>query len=415
MIQQLKYLFHIFECIFSEIWFLFPSRKIKVIGITGTDGKTTTTHLLYAILNHCGKKVSMISSIEANINGNKCDTGFHTTTPRPFYVRKMMKMAVDGGSEYFLLEVTSHAMTQGRVWGIPFLASVITNITHDHLYFHQTFESYFKAKMSLLLLAKNCFINKDCDAFNKIKKYLHSHNKPFQTFTTKTKNADYTWDSSLKFHVPGAFNKENIMAGYSVSQFLGLPDTEVKQAISAFHLPKGRYDVLSKNPYVIIIDFAHTPHSLEQLLKSVKEIYNPDNTSKIVHVFGSASERDDSKRPFMGTSSSKYCDCIILTEEDYRKEDFNDISEQISKGIDASFTKYDKTNFIKYKNKKSYTIIQDRSDAINAGLSLLSPHDILVLTGKSHEKSLNRNGIEVQWDEYETVKNSAKKILHITI
>ena len=415
MIHKLKYLFHLFECIFSEILFLFPSKKIKVIGVTGTDGKTTTAHLLTHILQQCGKKGSMVSSIEANILGTKIDTGFHTTTPRPFVVRKLLSMAVRRHSEYFIIEVTSHALSQGRIWGIPFLVTVLTNITHDHLYHHKSFENYFASKMKLLLSSKTSLVNRDCTLFSKIKDFLTIHKKAFQTYTTHSHGADTTWDKRITYHIPGLYNKENIMAAYAVCARLSLSDVAIIRAITSFRLPIGRFDIIATQPYIIIIDFAHTPHSLEQLLKSVKAEYGNKDNAKLVHIFGAASERDDSKRPLMGSASSKYADCIILTEEDFRHEPIDEINRQIAEGIDKSFYFYKQDEFLQRKERKTYTMVPDRIEAIHTGFLLLHKGDILVITGKSHEKSLNRYGKELPWDEYEAIKKGAKEILGITL
>ncbi|OGK17006.1 hypothetical protein A2690_02440 [Candidatus Roizmanbacteria bacterium RIFCSPHIGHO2_01_FULL_39_12b] len=411
----LKRIFHIFEGILAEIIFGFPSKRIKIIGVTGTDGKTTTSHLIYHILKSCDHKPSMISSIYADTGDTTYDTGFHTTTPRPIAVRKFLKAAVQSRCDYFILETTSHALSQGRVWGIPYQAGVITNVTHEHQLHHKSFDNYLRSKVKLLIKSKNAYVNKDMQAYKSVRDELKKRQKSFFTYTTKSVGADFTWPKDLITHLNGEYNRQNVMAAYSVVSDIGVTDAEFIKALKSFKLPQGRFDVVYNKSFTVIIDFAHTPNSVNQILSAVRENYYKKGKS-IIHVFGSASERDDSKRPLMGRESARLSDKIILTEEDRRREDISKIFSEIEKGIlKEKFTYLNDEEFSKTSKKKIYTKVPNRYDAISLGISVLKPGDIFITTGKSHEKSLNRDGVEEPWDEYDAVRMALKKYFSINL
>src|SRR3989344_3700928 len=366
-----------------------------IVGVTGTDGKTTNAHLIYHILKTSGKKVSMISSIYADIGGQIHDTGFHVTTPRPWKVRQFLRKAHDLGAEYFILETTSHALAQNRVWGIRFDAAVITNITHEHLYHHGSFDNYLKIKTKLLFQSRTALVNLDSTASQHVINTLTLRKKSFKTFSLKDSKADFTWNAQIKSHIHGEYNRENILAAYSVAQILELDKKAISKAIASFELPQGRLDIVRNKEFKVVIDFAHTPNSIERLLHTIKAELVGKN-GLIIHVFGSASQRDDSKRPKMGEASAQYADIIILTEEDYRKEDPAKICEQIAQGIK-------KQGLVK---DQDYFIVTDRALAIEKAIFMAQRGDVVVVTGKSHEKSLARGGKEYPWDEYKTVRKA---------
>ena len=360
MFQKIKNVYHLFQAILANLWYGFPSRKLKVIGITGTDGKTTTTHLIYHILKDAGKKVSMISTIYAKVGNNEYETGLHTTTPSSFMIQKMLNLAVKNIQEYFVLETTSHALDQNRVWGIRYEVGAITNITYEHLDYHKTYEEYVKTKLKLLKMAEVGIKNTD-NIVNIIKEIPN---------LTK-------------------FNQYNYSTAYMVCHKLGFSDEIILNAMETFQLPKGRLEIVYNKGFKIIIDFAHTPNALLQLLPEIKKKYLKKN-GRLIHVFGAAGLRDFTKRPLMGEVSSKYSDVIILTEEDYRTEDLQEICRQISSSI---------------KNKK-YQIITDRQEAIDKAVKIAETNDVVVITGKAHEKSLCRGKTEEPWNEYKAVKKA---------
>jgi UDP-N-acetylmuramoyl-L-alanyl-D-glutamate--2,6-diaminopimelate ligase len=384
-IQKLKNIFHLTNAFLANVFYGFPSKKITVIGVTGTDGKTTTTHLIAHILKSCGKKVSYISTIFAKIGEKEYDTGFHVTTPNPWLIQKLIKEAVNNKDEYFILETTSHALDQNRVWGINYKIGVLTNVSHEHLDYHLSYEDYLKTKVKLLKKADVAFFNKDDRSYLYVKKMLKGRKKIIE----------YQKLPIIKKNFPNLekFNQENFSAAYLVALSLGLKSEEVLKAIKTFKLPKGRFDLVYDKDFKVIIDFAHTPNAFLKLLPEIRKKYLK-NKGRLIHVFGSAGLRDNTKRPLMGEISSRFADFIILTEEDYRTEDPNKICQEIASGI---------------KNK-NYQVIIDRKKAIEKALKMAKKGDLVVFTGKAHEKSLCRGKTEYPWDEYQAVEIGLKKI-----
>ncbi|MDO8610377.1 MAG: Mur ligase family protein [bacterium] len=385
-IQKIKNIFHLFQAIIANIVYGFPGRKIKIIGITGTDGKTTTTHLIYHILKNAGKKVSMISTVYAKIGDKEYDIGFHVTTPDIFPLQKFLKESVKNGDEFFVLETTSHALDQHRIFGIPFEVSVITNVTHEHLDYHKTYDNYVKTKAKLLLSSKYSIINSDDRSVALLDKILKSHEKKYFSVGFKHKSDFHL--SYLK-KVLG-YNKYNYLSAYSVTTLLNIPEKIIVKAMDTFKLPAGRLETVYKKDFIVIIDFAHTPNAFKEVLPLIRKEYLK-NKGKLIHVFGAASQRDSTKRPFMGKYSDQFSDLTILTEEDCRQEDPNKICNEIAQGI---------------SHKDKYQIITDRQDAINKAILLAQKGDVVVLTGKSHEKSLCRGKKEYPWSEHEAVKKA---------
>ena len=297
--QKIKNIYHLLKAILANIWYGFPSHKLKVIGVTGTDGKTTTTHLIAHILKTAGKKVSFVSSVYASIGGKESDIGFHVTTPSSFSLQKLLKLSADNRDKYFVLETTSHAIDQNRIWGINYEVGVITNITHEHLDYHKTYEEYIKTKLKLLKIAKVGIVNKDDDSYRYIKD---------QKFNIK----DAYQKSKIVDKVPNLtdYNQYNFSAAYSVCKYLGLTDKQILEAMKTFQLPKGRLDLAYDKDFKVIIDFAHTPNGFLQLLPAIRKLYLKKG-GRLIHVFGSAGLRDLTKRPLMGEASAKFSDAIL--------------------------------------------------------------------------------------------------------
>lgn len=381
MWQKTKNLYHLFIAVSSNILFHFPARKLIVIGVTGTDGKTTTVSLIYHILKESGEKVSMLSSIAAYIDGKKYDTGFHVTTPSSFSLQKFLKKALTSGSKFFVLEVTSHAIDQYRIWGIPFKIGVLTNITSEHLDYHKNFENYVKTKEKLLKRSQYAFVNRDDPSYKLLNEAKSS--KSDKSWITYGLSDNFKFDSEVLL---GDFNKLNAFAAIAVCRILGLNDKDIDSAIKTFKMPTGRLDYVYNKDFSVLIDFAHTPNAFEQLLSSLKPIVK----GRLIHVFGSAGERDREKRPVMGEVSSKYSDIIILTAEDPRSEDAKKIIDQIKSGIKSE--------------KVEVRKVMDRKDAIKTAIEIAKSGDLVILTGKAHEKSMNFGKGEIPWDEYKAVR-----------
>lgn len=384
MFQNLKNFFHVLQAVTANIYYGFPSKKLKVIGVTGTDGKTTTTHLIYHILKLGGKKVSMVSSIYAKVGSKEFDTGFHVTTPDVFPLQKLLADSVKNGDEYFVLETTSHALYQNRVFGIRYEIGVLTNVTHEHLDMHHTLEEYTHIKLQLLRHARYAVANEDDQSFKMIK-------------NEKLKVIRYNSNFNLLGKLPPLpkFNQYNYSAAYTISKVIGISDDTILRAMKTFKLPKGRYDIVATKPFTAIIDFAHTPNGIYQILQDVKKRY-VTKRSRLIHVFGSAGRRDQTKRPAMGEASGTFANYVILTEEDYRDEDPVKICNEIAIGLKKKGTPYE--------------IIINRKKAIEKAFEIAKKGDVVIATGKGHETSLCRGSKEYPWDERKTFKNILSKL-----
>lgn len=403
MIRYLKNKYHLIQAICANVWYGFPGNSLKIIGVTGTDGKTTSTHLISHILKCNGKKVSMISTVYAQIGSKTYDTGFHTTTPNPFLIQKLFRQAVENGDEYFVLETTSHRLDQKSLWGINFEVGLITNVTHEHLDYHKTYQNYVESKAKLILMSKISLINRDDQSYPYITKLTKK--KSVKTYGLKNK-ADYMLDFKKIVPEITEYNAYNYLGAYSVCTLLGISSGQIQKCINSFKLPMGRLELVYDGKFKIIVDFAHTPNAVSELLKNIRNKYlNQNKIGKLIHVFGSAGLRDKTKRFEMGYKSGTYSDIVILTEEDYRTENVYNICEQISKGLLQKGFNYIKYNLLQQKDKKKYTIITTRDEAINKSINLASKGDVIVITGKGHEMSLCRGDKEIPWNDIQYVKS----------
>lgn len=388
MIRSLKRLYHSIVAIASLCWFGFPARQLTVIGVTGTDGKTTTTTLIYEMLRAAKHKTSMISSIHAVIAGKSYDTGLHVTTPNAFWIQRYLRDAVNHGDTHVVLEVTSHALDQFRVLGIPFAVGILTNISHEHLDWHKTFDEYLRAKLSLLKSSRIVILNRD-DAQSYGKLSTHLQSKTLITYgirrDAKVTPKVFPFSTTL----PGEFNRYNCLAAIAAALSLGVSDAIIRDTVRKFRSVSGRMEYVVKKPFPVIVDFAHTPNAIDNVLKTLRK----KTKKRLIHVFGSAGLRDVSKRRLMGNASSRYADVIVLTEEDYRTEDVNTIIDTIASGIGE--------NRIVYKKP-------DRGQAIAFVLKLAGPGDFVVITGKGHEKSICRGTTEYPWSDQEEVRRVFK-------
>jgi UDP-N-acetylmuramoyl-L-alanyl-D-glutamate--2,6-diaminopimelate ligase len=381
---MLKNVYHLLIGVFSVFWFRDPSRQLTVIGVTGTDGKTTTAALIYEILKSAGIKASMITSVHAVIAGREYNTGVHVTTPNAWYVQKYLRDAVDNGDTHVALEVTSHGIDQHRIYGIPFRIGVITNVTEEHLDWHKTFNRYLETKVSFLVKCQIAVVNKDDKRlYEKCSEVLTKNS----VITYAVHNdADITPKTfPFKTNLPGEFNQYNCLAAVASAKALSIDGKIIRKALSEFTGVSGRMELVYKKDFSVIVDFAHTPNALTQALSTVR----PVTKGKLIHVFGSAGLRDSFKRPSMGKASSQFADIIVLTEEDYRTENVETIMDEIQKGIST---------------KKEVYRIKDRTDAIRFAIEKAKKGDLVMLTGKGHEKSMCRGTKEIPWSDQEEVR-----------
>jgi UDP-N-acetylmuramoyl-L-alanyl-D-glutamate--2,6-diaminopimelate ligase len=348
-----------------------------MIGVTGTDGKTTTSFMIYQILQKAGYKTAVISTVGAYIGNNVMDIGFHVTTPSAFALQRYLRKAVREGITHCVLEATSHALDQNRTAGIHFHVGVLTNITHEHLDYHKTYAAYVRAKTILFYHSDVSILNADDQSYTLVKKALgrrvvYSYGKPLP-FTT---------------NLEGEYNQYNASAAGLAALEVGVPRKTIEEALKHITPPKGRQETVYKSAFTVIIDFAHTPNAFHALLPELKR----KTKGKLIHVFGCAGQRDKSKRPLMGRESSRWADIVILTAEDPRDETVESICHDIAAG-----------------STKPVEVIPDRKNAINAAIAMAKKGDTVVITGKSHEKSMNYGSGEEPWDEYEAVKQAIVK------
>ena len=399
MFQNIKNIYHLAMAVAANIYYGFPSRNLIVVGVTGTDGKTTTVSLIYSILKASGVKTSMISSIGTLINGKNYPLPFHVTTPSPFALQKFIKMAAEktnlNGKKYLVLEVTSHSLDQFRVFGVNFEVGVITNVSHEHLDYHRNYKEYVKTKVKLFRKSKEAVVNRDDKSYKIIMPQLKklAGSKPFRIVTYGLKStADVNSENfEFKSNLLGEFNKYNVLAAITCAKLLGLKSAEIRKAIAEFRSPVGRQDMVYDKDFKIMIDFAHTPNSFHEILK----ILRLKVSGRIIHVFGSAGERDKTKRPEMGKFSSEYSDVTIVTAEDPRSESIDEITKDILSGVKNLDQKVENREILK---------IADRQEAINTAIKMARKNDMVLVTGKAHEKSMNMGKGEIPWDDYKAVR-----------
>lgn len=378
---------HLPSSVLANIIYGFPSRGMKFIGVTGTDGKTTTTNMIYKILKDAGFKASMVSTINAEINGEKIDTGFHVTNPDYFLLQKLIDKAKKSGTEVFVLEVTSHGLDQFRTWGIEFAIGVITNITSEHLDYHKTWENYFLSKSKLIRNSKWAVLNRDEDHFERLKKLASG-----LIATFGQGKADFNPENTkFNLQLPGEYNKLNALAAIAATNIMGVDRTQAIKSLERFTSLEGRMQIVKNNLDIkIVVDFAHTANALENALKSLR----PETKGKLISVFGCAGLRDPNKRPAMGKISAELADITIITTEDPRG-DIDNINAEIMEGVKKGGGELGKNVFIE----------NDRGLAIKMAIDLAKKGDIVGIFGKGHEKSMNLDGkTETPWSDVEAVQ-----------
>lgn len=410
MLRFWKNLSHLIIAIIACLRFGFPATKMVVIGVTGTDGKTTTSHLIYHILKTAGKKVSLVSTVAAYINGKEYDTGFHVTTPSAWQLQHLMRDAYIGGSEYFVLEVTSHALDQHRVLGSSIDIGLINNVSHEHIDYHKTLDQYRRAKAKILKGVKYSILNIEDANYDYLK---NKASGKLVTFALE-KKADYNQNKlKLKPRILGKFNLANAIAASSVASILKIDKKIIARAVSSFAGIPGRMEeVLTERKYRIFIDFAHKPNALTHALKAARSL----TENKLIVVFGCAGLRDRLKRPMMGEIAAKLADYTVLTAEDPRTEDVRDIINEIATGcLKTKIKEADKkkfTNRLLQNGQKYFWRTPDRQEAINFAIRKLAKEgDLVLICGKGHEKSMCYGKIEYPWDE----KKAIQKALYVKI
>jgi len=420
MIQKIKnYFFHLPKSIFYNYYYKLPSKKLTLIGVTGTDGKTTTSVLLYETLKNAGIKVGVITTIGAKYGDKEIDTGLHTTSPDPSLLHKVFKQMVDNGITHVVCEITAHALDQYRFFGCQFQVSAITNISHEHLDYFHTPEKYLATKSKIFDQSLFAVLNHDDDSFNYLKNRLKTKFKSYGI----DKKSDYQatnikiTKSNLSFSVGSLFFSTdsnyryqiyNILTALSVIDYLQINPQILIDTVKNFPSTKGRREEVKNDfGFKAIVDFAHTPNALKNTLSSLKKI----TKGKIIVIFGATGGRDKTKRPYMGKIVSELSDIAIITADDTRYEKIEDINQQIISGIDKKNNLIDHTlnlnqikNKIKNNKQFSYFNIFNRQDAFNLAVKIAQPNDIIIACGKGHENTILHGKIEYPWSETEAFR-----------
>lgn len=410
--QRIKNIYHLYRSFIANVYYGFPARKLTVIGVTGTSGKTTTTLMIYEILKAAGYKVSVLSTIKGVIAGKEYDTGFHVTTPDPQTLPKYLKQAVENGDTHFVLEVSSHALDQNRAAFVPFAIGVLTTLAHEHLDYHLTMENYAKAKFKLLHAAKIAVVP-ELKIDKSLQKAVEFEKLREKMITFGISGGNETQDKwKLDLSMPGEFNLLNGLAAVVASEKAGVDKKTIKSALHNFTGIPGRLELIPNDRGInIIIDFAHKPDALEAVLQVAQTIVKKG--SRIIVMFGCASERDTLKRSIMGEISGKLADITVLTDEDPRHEDPMKIIDEIAAGCTSAGAEEFQISNDEYQisNKQHiYFKIPDRAKAIDFIVNKLAQKgDIILLCGKGHEQSMNYNGLEKPWSEHEAVREALKK------
>lgn len=413
--------------IIASVWFDNPSQKLKVIGITGTEGKTTTSNLLSHILNQSGYKTGLISTIGAKIGDQTYDTGLHVTNPDAVPLQELLAKMAEKNCQYAVLETTSIGIDQERVAGVSYFMGVLTNITHDHLDYHKTIENYKESKAKLFRKVGIAILNKDDSSFEYIKNQLRPNSKCLsysirETADFQAENICLTPEGTefdvageiihFKTQLLGLYNVSNSLAAIASARTAGIPWKNIQDALSTFQTPEGRLEIINLGQnFNVFVDFAHTPNALEKVLQTLKEVKPKD--TKLIAVYGAAGERDAVKRPAMGKAGAKFADITIFTEDDPRSENVDDIIKLMEKGAIKEGAKKVEANSTleNYTNSNVYCIESKREKAIRLAMRTAQKGDTVVLLGKGHEKSLAVKGQEIPWSDQKVAKDALSKLI----
>lgn len=397
MFNKLKNFYHFCLAWIGSVIYKDPSRDIYVLGVTGTKGKSTVVEMINAIMEAAGKRTAIVSSVRFKVGSDRRENRTGMTMPGRFFIQKFLREAVDKDCQYAFIEVTSQGVSQSRDRFINFDAGLITNLHPEHIEAHGSFENYRRSKLNFFnhiglysqKKYKQFFINtgaKDyemfADAASDLGKIVFYNKKDLEKMKWRIK-------------LLGDFNLENIAAAVAFCRSQNVDWDIIKNVIENFDGVPGRLEFIQKDPFSIIIDYAHTPDSLEKVYQAVKKnIGSKRSKGRMICVLGCAGGgRDSWKRPVMGEIASKYCDEIVLTNEDPFDDDPNMIIEQIAKGVRSS--SYNK----RFKN------ILDRKDAIREAIKMAKKNDVVIVTGKGSEPYMRlENGKKISWSEREIIR-----------
>lgn len=398
----------------------FPGKRMRVIGVTGTNGKTSTCFLIWKMLNIAGYKTGLMTTVAWGMDKLEEQVEHMTTVDTETLNQRMQKIA-ESGAEFLVLEITSHALAQNRIFGVPIEVAVMTNVTHEHLDYHKTFENYRDAKRKLFKMAKYGVINEDDKSWSyfadDVKEYItyginggilraekvellaegvkyqvEIPNVNFENNKKKTKNEI----AKIRTHIPGKFTVYNSLAAMAVGLRLGLSVPEIEKGILALESVEGRMNRVNEGQdFEVIVDYAHTPDAFLKVFESVV----PGKKKRIISLFGGAGRRDESTRAERGEIGAKNSDIVIVTEDDSRDEDRKMIAEEFAKGAEKEGKILGKDLFI----------ILDREEAIQKAIDLAKKDDIVLVLGKGHEKTILRAEGAVPFEDLKVTRKILKK------
>ncbi len=383
-----------------------PSGKLKLVGVTGTNGKTTIATLLYKLFRDLGYKCGLLSTVENQINGEVVQATH--TTPDPVELNRLMSEMVEQGCDYCFMEVSSHAIAQHRIGGLKFSGGIFSNLTHDHLDYHKTFESYLKAKKAFFDgLPANAFAltNGDDKNGSVMLQNTKAHKK---TYGLKSM-ADYKArilenqfeglhlqidGEEVWFKMVGTFNAYNLLAVYASAMLLEQDKTKILTSLSKLTGARGRFEYLvAPNKIIGIVDYAHSPDAVQNILSTIHDIRK--GNEKVITVIGCGGDRDKTKRPIMAKTACEWSDKVIFTSDNPRSEDPAQIIKEMEEGVDPAF-------------KRHTVSIVDRREAIKTACMLALPGDIVLIAGKGHEKYQEINGVKNHFDDMEELTEQFK-------
>ncbi|MEP7103923.1 MAG: UDP-N-acetylmuramoyl-L-alanyl-D-glutamate--2,6-diaminopimelate ligase [Candidatus Dojkabacteria bacterium] len=461
MFRKIKRIYRQYLSLLAARYYDYPAKDLKLIGVTGTSGKSTTSAMIFDILRSNGYKVGIVSTVGAIAGNEEIETGFHVTTPDPVDMQKYLRKMKDNGVEYVVIETSSHALDQGRLGFLKFRTAVFTNIKRDHLDYHKTWGEYARAKCRLIdALEDNGTVIYNFDdqkSYKFLKEYILLRNK---IHGQKIKEIEYSVSQQLtdvelgkgfitykyksfKFNIPviGEYNVENSFAATLAAISLGVTANKAAATLSEYQGVVGRMEIMQRQPFFVIVDFAHNADSLERSLDAAKDLLG--RSGRLITIFGSAGLRDVEKRGAMGEISGNLSDITIVTAEDPRIEELYDINSQIIKGAEKTgaklikrfatseeFNNYMASDKTKIEDKELMKEVglettpereniiysfdenntNSRYDAIQFAIRIARAGDVVIAEGKGHEKSLAFGSVEYHFTDQEAVKKALERM-----
>lgn len=410
----------------------FPGRQLVVIGVTGTDGKTTTANLIFSILQAAGIRAGLLSTIRAVVGAVEEPLALHVTTPEAPVVQRYLRRMVDAGLTHVVLEATSHGLAQHRVDAIDYDVAVVTNITHEHLDYHGGYEQYYAAKERLFTLLMEewalpthnvhkqrqepaAVLNRDDSSYERLAALrlpgpvtyglknpadITAREIAFGASATRFNLALSGRELPVAAHLVGDFNLYNMLAAAAAAQALGVSAADIRSGLEQVRQLSGRMERIDAGqPFLVVVDFAHTPHSLERAVEAARRMADPGG--RIVVVFGSAGLRDVEKRRMMAEVAARVADLTVLTAEDPRTESLAEILEMMAAGCRSQGGVEGQT----------FWRVPDRGQAIYFALSLAEPRDVVLICGKGHEQSMAFGATEYPWDDRDATRIALENLL----